>query len=473
MTEDNNWDDASIERFRSAIPSPDPAYRSRVRRTLSTPRPSLLARLGWQRPALGMVSLAVAIAFAVALLPLSPRGSDSASAAALLARVIRATTQPLVDSGTAKWTSSASADQLVPTKASLDLGAMHMTSVWAIADSSHFRIETKTSSPPLEAQTSIYAGDGGASAIWYSDINATAIRMPLSKKGNPAEEFLTGGALPPIAGSIRQYVDRYNHLKSGVHARLLGQQSYLGRTADVVEVRPVSSVTSSSCSRDAHGKQHCRDVMRGYGREHIWVDHEHLVILKVQVTGLPRQQGGNYTYRVTSINFGQQPTADQLAFTSPVPITNPQDSSQSAGSTGSESIGSSTGWQAPSGFLNAGAPTGPRGELYTSSGSGQMGEPGGQGTAGASVLFARGRTHLSATTSNFVLIQERKRENGPPSLFSTGPGRTAGRCNGVTGTFPDGLNWLGFARKDIYVMVSSDNLSQENLVRYVATAMCT
>jgi hypothetical protein len=368
-------------------------------------------------------------------------------------------------------------DGLVPAKANRDLGALHITSTWAIADSTHFRIEAKTSSPPLETQTWIYAAEDGKSEIWYSDIAATAIRMPLPTKGSSAAgPFLTGGALPPVAGSIQKYVDQYNHPKSRVHARLVGQQTYLGRTADVVEVRPVWNTTSTSCSTDAHGKQHCKSVTHGYGRQQIWVEHEHPVILKVQVTGLTRQQGGNYTYRVTSISFGQQPTAVQLAFTSPVPVTNPPDSSQNTGSTGNgpsgTSIGGNTGWQAPDGFLSVGAPIGPKGKRYISTGSSQMGEPGGQGTAGASVIFGRASAHRHATKANFVLVQERRRENGPPSLFAGAPAQPAGTCQAVTGTFPDGIHWVGFTRNDIYVMVSSDRLTEGNLVRYAATAIC-
>jgi hypothetical protein len=415
------------------------------------------------RRSLGAVSFALVLTFIVSLVPVSPLGSGVVGAVGL---------QTLSYSGASEWTASGPDDPIVPAKANSDLGAMHMTSTWAIADRTHFRVETNTSSPPLESQTSVYAADGGTAAIWYRDIDGVAIRMPLSKQGNPSTDlFLTGGALPLKGGSIGQYVAQYNHLGSGVHARLLGQQTYLGRTADVVEVRPVWSGTTSSCSTGAHGKQHCTEATHRYGREQIWVDHELLVILKVQVTGVPPQDGGNHIYRVTSFTFGQQPTAGQLAFTSPVPVTNPGTDSASSESSG-VTLGGSIGWQAPPGFVSAGAPTGPDGHLYTSSGSSQTGEPGGQGIAGASVIFGRGRIHTHGITANFVLVQERKRENGPPPLFATGAIRTVGTCQAVTGTFPDGLHWLGFARKDIYVLVSSDTLTEENLKTYVSRALC-
>lgn len=414
------------------------------------------------RRSLGGISFGVVLTFLTALLPISPYRSGAVNAAGL---------QGVTYSGTAEWTANGPDDPIVPAKANADLGAIHMTSTWAIADRTHFRVETKTSSPALETQTSVYAADGGKAAVWYRDIDAVAIRMPLPKQGNPATDvFLTGGALPPTGGSIGQYVAQYNHLGSGVHARLLGQQSYLGRTADVVEVRPVWSGTSSSCSTDAHGKQHCTEVTHRYGREQIWIDHEHLVILKVQVTGVPPQDGGNHTYQVTSLTFDQQPTAEQLAFTSPVPVTKPGTDSSSSGSSGT--LGGTNGWQAPPGFVSVGAPTGPHGHLYTSSGSSQTGEPGGQGIAGVSVIFGRGRTHTHGITANFVLVQERKRENGPPPFFAIGTTRSAGTCQSVTGTFPDGLHWLGFARKDIYLLVSSDSLSEDSLVHYAASAIC-
>jgi len=470
MTEHTSDTDGVITQYRAIIPLPNPAYRSRVRHTLAAAHPSPLARFGWRAPALGAISLAAAFALVLALLPLHPRSGGSASAAALLVRAAQGVAPPVASSGTAELTNGASQDQLVPSRAAADLGATHITTTWAIADYTHFRTESRTSSPPLETQTSVYAANGGSYAVWYRDIDGVAFRMPLPKNSTPATAgFLgTGGVLPPIAQTIGGYVDQYNHLKSGVHARLLGQQQYLGRTADVVEVHPAAaSSTSSACNTNAQGKQRCNTVTRGYGKVRIWVDDQHLLILKVQVRGLPARYGGNYTYRVTSITFDQQPSAAQLAFTSPVPVTNPPNGSNGSGGS-SGPIGGNSGWQAPDGFISAGLPSGPHGAQYRSSGSGESGFPGGNGTASASVIFSR--SHRA--TANFVLVQEQYRKNGAPSLFATGAPATGGGCNAVTGTFPDGIHWLGFSRGAIYVLVSSDSFSASNLVHYVATRMC-
>lgn len=469
MTEHHNDTDGVITQYRAAIPRPNPAYRDRVRHTLAAACPSPLARFGWRAPALGAISLAAAIALVLALLPLHPRSSGSASAAALLIRAAQGAALPVASSGTAEWTHSASQDELVPSKAAADLGVTHLTTTWAIADNTHFRTDIRTSSPPLETQTLVYAANGGSYAVVYLDIDGVAFRMPLPKNSSPATAgfLLSGGALPPIAQTIRGYVDQYNHLRNGVHARLLGQQQYLGRTADVVEVHPVGSSSSSSCTADAHGKQRCKQVTRRYGKERIWVDDQHLMILKVQVRGVPAQYGGNYTYRVTSITFDQQPSSDQLAFTSPVPVTTPTNGSSGSGGF-SGPIGGNSGWQAPAGFISAGLPTGPDGARYRSSGSGQGGSLGGSLTTSASVIFSR--SHRA--TANFVLVQEQYRKNGAPPLFATGAPATGGGCSAVTGTFPDGIHWLGFSRGAIYVLVSSDSFSANNLVHYVATRMC-
>ncbi len=469
MTDHHSDTDVVINQYHAAIPLPSPAYRDRVRHTLATARPSPLVRFGWRVPALGAVSLAAAFALLLALLPLHPRSSGSASAAALLIRAAQGVAPPVASSGTAEWTNGASQDELVPSRAAADLGGTHITTTWAIADYTHFRTESTTSSPPLETQTSVYAANGGKYAVWYLDIDGVAIRMPLPKISSPGTAgFLsTGGVLPPIAQTIGGYVDQYKHLRNGVHARLLGQQHYLGRTVDVVEVHPAGSSSSSSCMADTHGKQRCKAVTRGYGKVKIWVDDQHLMILKVQVRGLPAQYNGNYTYRVTSITFDQQPSAAQLAFTSPVPVTKPSNGSNSSGGS-SGPIGGNAGWQAPAGFISAGLPIGPHGALYRSSGSGEGGSPGGGDTASASVIFSR--THRS--TANFVLVQEQQRKNGAPPLFATGAPATAGTCSAVTGSFPDGIHWLGFSRNTIYVLVSSDSFSESKLVHYVATKMC-
>ena len=198
------------------------------------------------------------------------------------------------------------------------------------------------------------------------------------------------------------------------------------------------------------------------------MDDQHLMILKVQVRGVPAQYGGNYTYRVTSIIFDQQPSSDQLAFTSPVPVTDPSTGSNGSGGSTGGPIGGNAAWQAPDGFISAGLPIGPHGAVYRSMGSGQGGSPGGGGTASASVIFSR--THRS--TANFVLVQERQRKNGAPPLVATGAPAIAGTCSAMTGTFPDGIHWLGFSRNAIYVLVSSDSFSESKLVHYVATRMC-
>ncbi len=470
MTDHHSDTDGVINQYRAAIPLPNPAYRDRVRHTLVTARPSPLVRFGWRVPALGAVSLAAAFALVLALLPLHPRSRGSASAAALLIRAAQAAALPVASSGTAEWTHSASQDELVPSKAAADLGVTHLTTTWAIADNTHFRTDIRTSSPPLETQTLVYAANGGSYAVVYLDIDGIAFRMPLPKNSSPAAAgfLLTGGAVPPIAQTIRGYVDQYNHLRNGVHARMLGQHQYLGRTADVVEVHPVGSSSSSSCTADTHGKQRCKPVTRRYGKERIWVDDQHLMILKVQVRGVPAQYGGNYTYRVTSITFDQQPSSDQLAFTSPVPVTDPSTGSNGSGGSTGGPIGGNAAWQAPDGFISAGLPIGPHGAVYRSMGSGQGGSPGGGGTASASVIFSR--THRS--TANFVLVQERQRKNGAPPLVATGAPAIAGTCSAMTGTFPDGIHWLGFSRNAIYVLVSSDSFSESKLVHYVATRMC-
>jgi hypothetical protein len=152
-------------------------------------------------------------------------------------------------------------DGLVPAKANRDLGALHITSTWAIADSTHFRIEAKTSSPPLETQTWIYAAEDGKSEIWYSDIAATAIRMPLPTKGSSAAgPFLTGGALPPVAGSIQKYVDQYNHPKSRVHARLVVPGPYGRRSRG-----------ASCLEHDKHLVQHGRARQAALQVRNTWI----------------------------------------------------------------------------------------------------------------------------------------------------------------------------------------------------------
>ncbi len=432
----------------------------------------------FRRHSVAATKIVLAATIALLLIPVYPSSGGSVTAATLLVRAATSPSQSLASSGTAEWISHAGTEDLVPPKAAGDLGMMRIDTTWAIADATHFRIQTTTSSPALQTQSSIYAANGGTSVVWYRDIDAIAIRMPLPKNSTAgATQFLTsGGALPPLGGTIGDYVDRYNRLGNGIHARLVGQESYLGRTADVVEVQPLYTTSGTSCPTNPQNKQHCSTrKTRRYGSERIWVDHQHLMILQVQVRDIPAQFGGNSTYRVTSVTFGVQPSPQELAFTSPIPVTDALNGSNvSANGSGSSQgpIGGNAGWRAPIGFISAGRPTGPDGTLYTSSGSGQGGSPGGGAIESASVIFARNHSTLHGPAKNFVLVQEQVRKNGAPPLFSTGTTALAGTCRAVTGSFPDGIHWLGFSRDAVYVLISSDSLTQSNLVQYVATEMC-
>ena len=395
----------------------------------------------------------------------------------LLEKAARAAAGPVPYSGTSEIISSSTPVNL-PVSTSEDVGRNHTVMTWAVADATHFRIDAQVLEPALESQTSVMVANG-SSLIWYRDISATAIRAAI---GSPTPAALLVGTILPLSGQVRSVqdlLDAYNR-QSGIHATLIGQEQIVGRTAYVIEVRPVVRGQWSGCTTDKSGKQRCGTHHYAYGRNRLWIDHEHVVLLQSRRYDIPPDFGGESLYRVTSITFGQGPTSAQLAYEPPVTVKDAPVNGWGASS--GSSLGGGSQWQAPKGFIPAGAPTGPGGRQYIAVSESQRFDPPGNHPSEVSVVYAARRSptpqspptgpQRSRLKGPYVYVQERKRKNGPPPLFGTGAQHMAGTCAVWTGRYPDGIRWLGLTRGDVSLEATTNKLSQTALVRYAATKIC-
>lgn len=377
---------------------------------------------------------------------------------------------------------SASPPMNLPASTAQDVGRHHTIMTWAVADATHFRIDMQVLEPALESQTSVMVANG-TSLVWYRDISASAFRLTFASPGAPplAAALLSSPVLPFAAkvASIQDLLDAVNR-QSSAHARLVGQEQILGRTADVVEIRPVIRGQWSGCTTDKNGKQSCGTHNYAYGRNRLWIDHEHLVVLQSRQYDIPPTYGAESLYRVTSITFGQGPTSAQLAYVPPVAVKDAPTGGWTSISGGS--LGGGQDWQAPRGFIQAGAPSGPGDRRYFAAGESQQFDPPGKNPSAVGVLYATRRlpapgapptgSPRSQVKGPYVYVQERRRRNGPPPLFASGTQHLAGTCTVWTGRYEDGVRWLGLTRGTISLEATSNTVSQAQLVRYAATKIC-
>ena len=73
---------------------------------------------------------------------------------------------------------------------------------------------------------------------------------------------------------------------------------------------------------------------------------------------------------------------------------------------------------------------------------------------------------------SYVYIQERTQVHGLPAALRAGVAHIIGACRMWTGTYSDGERWVAFAKGPTSVLVSTNALSQKNLVRYAYEDIC-
>jgi hypothetical protein len=418
----------------------------------------------------------IAIGLLATLVPPGMQPASASSAHILLQRLTNASTPTIAYLGTSETISASPPSNTLPLSTARDIGRRHSLSSWEVADPTHYRIDTHVLEPALESQTLIDVVNG-TYELEYWDIAAKAWRYPVFPSAGRVDPGLGLGPLSPRPGDLKTYVS-WLKTQKGTTAAVVGQETYLGRTADILEVRPALTWGTETCS-GAGTKQRCTKHKAAYGERLIWVDDQYLVPLQAIQSGVPDRLGGNFTYRVMSISFGQGPSPEQLAYSPPVTV---QPAPNSWGGENQGTTQPNAGWQPPTGYIPAGLPVDASGRPYTKIEDQEEDAPPFDGPSAASVVFAPasprvlvgGRIGSAPKRLNgpYVYIQERIRENGPPALFQTGTEATAGSCTVRTGQFTDGVAWLGLMKDDVALLATSNELSQPQLVSYTSEKIC-
>ena len=480
MTDRETFEDEEmIHRYRSAAPIPDTAYRPRLRAQLESAPAPRRRRLPpvqslWAVGASAMVAVAVAIG--LLLLPLGSHTDTPLNPKTVLARAVSVNTNPTPYRGSAEmsFVQESGVAGEAPATALRDVSRHHVITTWEVRDLTHWRVDVQVLAPALQSEHQVAVADG-TSVTWYRAIDHRAVRYPLIQPqlgGSLLGEF-QGGRGVPLAQTLAQYLQALNNPRTHTHARVVGTQTILGRTTDMLDVWPVvRGSTTSACNNAQQCAKNTKQI--GYGRARIWIDRAHGLVLRYQEYGMPTSGNfsRNFVYRVTSLTYGSGPTRAELAYHSPVPPvtagTNPTTNQGFGG------MGERPRWQVPTGFIPVSAPSDAQGRPYIVGGTGQYSD-GLLPVSSINAVFLSTPRQVDFNhppKGPYVYVQEQYRSNGLPPFFTGGTSHAAGRCTAYTGTYPDGIHWLALARGKISLLAVADRLGEARLTQWAATRIC-
>jgi anti-sigma factor RsiW len=451
----------------------------RVRRVL---RPGT----GWSRLRWPGIALAAALIVAAAVFsPMGLRRTASPANADQLLRAAAQNAQPFPSSGTAITSylaveSGVLPDHLVPHR---------LVETWSATDDQHYRTQVQTIEPAIDSGTTTTIRDGSRITTYYTRTETANVRT----SADPSFSVIraTMGGVGPEE-SIQRYLDSTQRdLPSSVShfARIVGKTQLLGRQVDVVQfapvVRGIHCVPTSVKGSTSHASMDCNAPI-AYGTETIWIDHATHFILKdrADLSDAPSVDAapfGSSLFQVTTFALGRGATPAELAQQPPVqprPDISRSDKLLGGGAPPGAEV------KVPHGFLPAPAPS----QLPNANSDLEVMPAATGGLAGWStstdlrdatgidVLFNPNAkpnvTYGYAPGDRFLLAEERIRVHGLPAELQVGTPVQAGVCQAWEGTSPDGLHTLAFARGGISVVLTSNSLSEADLVSYAAEAMC-
>lgn len=502
MTDYETVDDAAmVEALLRAIPTTRSVYRERLRSQLAHAatartkrRHSDLRRSGgW-----AVAGAIMAVVLGVSLL-LSPHAATPASAYSIL-RAVSSDAYSLPYTGTSTVSYQTPWHDDFPVQVPVASSQHQATVDWSVRDALHFRVDIHVILPSLESgvKTVVVNGSGILSYDHRSGKAWTAT-IPQQDLAWAKVHLLTilqsGASEGPVAEAdpsqtVQTFLARKQQEKSrfGGFARLVGQTTVLGHAADIIDFGPVFTTSCSDPSGQpdsATGQVTCAGG-HGEGWARVWVDHSHPFILRYEEHGLGSQEAAgttrsDFVYQATSVSFGQGPSDAALQYRPPMPAVDTANAWRvypDAGQT-------STGATLPAPFIptvcpgNVATGTWCHADWSTTYGDGPLTQPIQADTLyveGSAALAGNapsiGPTSVPLVPETYVLVQERVRLDGLSSALQVGPTEDASGCQAWSGSYANGQRWTAFAKGDISVLISSNSLSQSQLVRY-AGQICT
>lgn len=473
-------DEEMIRQYRSAAPTPNATYRPRLRAQLESaaaPRRRRLPRVRSLWTVGASVLVAAIVAIGLLLLPLGSHTDTPLNPRTVLARAVSANTNPTPYRGSAEmsFVQESGVSGEAPATALRDASGHRIMTTWEVRDLTHWRVDVRILAPALQSERQVAVADG-TSVTWYRGIDHRAVRYPLIQpySGGSFLSDFQGGRGVPLAQTLAQYLQELNNPRTHTHARVVGTQTILGRTTDLLDVWPV--VRGSTSTGPCNNAQQCAKNTKqiGYGRARIWIDRAHGLVLRYQEYGMPTSGdfSRNFVYRVTSLTYGSGPSKAELAYRPPVqPVTAGTNATPNQGFGG---IGERPRWQVPTGFIPVAAPSDAQGRRYIVGGTGQSSD-GLLPVSSINAVFLSTPKQVDfnhPSKGPYVYVQEQYQSNGLPAFFTSGTSHAAGRCTLYTGTYPDGIHWLALARGKISLLAVANRLDEARLTQWAAARIC-
>lgn len=384
-------------------------------------------------------------------------------------------------------------DQNLPASAVATIGRHTVIERMIVRDSTHYRIDVQIVAPAIDSGTLTVTLTGRRMAA-YDSRTVQAAWSTISGSSPPQpSDIQIGLALSPMAPtpgpgqSFQQYLAMLQQPASVMHptVRIVGHTRLLGHPVTILDYGPLVGTGQTVCPPpSSHNRQRMCHSTSGTGRGRLWVATDRPALLQYtegHFTGLPggmmRQQ---YLYRVTSLHFGPVSVA-ATGYTPPVHAG--KSTWLETAVMGGGDSGWFGGWPEPwrTGILyRAPPPLDSHGAWYTENSVYIRRD------AIVPIPSVMGVLYYRPTAPSFpgmppaqyrgsgpyVYLQERIQVHGLPAALRQGRHVQRGRCSLWTGWYRKGLPWLALARHDLALLVTTNSLSQNDLIRYGFGNLC-
>ncbi len=383
-------------------------------------------------------------------------------------------------------------DQNLPASATGTIGRHVIVERMIVRDSTHYRVDVQTLAPGIDAGTLTVTAARQKMVAYDSRTGEAAWNQFTGPVPQPTD-IRIGRALSPMVPtpdpgqSYRHYLAMLHQPASVMHpsVHLVGHTHLLGHPVAILDYGPLMGTGSPICARPSRRDRHplCH-AAGGTGRARLWVATDRPMVLRYTEGGFAGLPAGmmrqHYLYRVTSFQFTSVPL-------SAARYTPPVHASRSAwlqlAVVGGGDSGWFGGWPEPwrTGMLfRPPPPRDSHGNWYTENGVLIRRDTLIPISSAIGVLYYRPQSSpfpgmppaQYQGAGSYVYLQERIQIHGLPAVLRRGRHLRRGRCTLWTGSYGKGLPWMALTRHRLALFVSTNALTEHDLIRYAFASLC-
>lgn len=383
-------------------------------------------------------------------------------------------------------------DQNLPTAAATTIGRHTVIERMVVRDSTHYRVDVQVVAPGLDSGT-LTVSVAGKKMVAYDSRTGEATWNTVTGPPLQPTDIQIGLNIVPLAPtpepgqSFSQFFAMLRQPGSVMHprVRIVGHTRLLGHPVAIIDYGPLVGTGQTVCPRPTTRNRHplCHAVSgTGYGR--LWVATDRPALLRYtegRFAGLP---GGmmrrQYRYQVTSLRFGPVSLA-ATHYTPPVPVG--KSTWTQLAVVGGGDSGWFGGWPQPwrTGILyRAPPPSDSHGHLYTEDGVLIRRDTLVPNPTFMGVLYYRPAAAIRPGmppaqyhgSGPYVYLQERIQIHGLPAVLRRGQHVQRGPCSLWIGAYRKGLPWMALVRQHLALLVTTNSLTQKDLIHYGLRSLC-